>query len=99
MTNCKYFEVKNGDNKGHYIAIENSMSWEQQREIMGYRGFLFGAIQDYNINFYKHHGCYNKATIWLVSSYYVGHRLAQERLIEIKNTLTEKGFTFVNSFK
>lgn len=98
MANCKYFEVKSGDNKGHYIAIENTINWEEQREIMGHEGLQFGAIQDYNYDFYKYHGCYKKATIWLISSYYTGHRMEQERLNNIKNSLIETGFNFVDSF-
>lgn len=98
LTRYKYFQVKHGENKGHYIAIEDNMERDKQYEIMGFRGFVCGSIsklqQPY---FYQYHGC-KEATIWLISSYYTGHRMTDDFLNKITTKLDNEGLKKVEKF-
>jgi hypothetical protein len=98
MTTYKYFQVKSGDNKGHYIAIDDNIERDKQRSIMGSNGFVCGSINKINNPyFYKYHGCKN-ATIWLISSYYTGHRISEDFLNKVKIKLNNEGIKEVEKF-
>lgn len=98
MTKYKYFSVKSGENKGHYIAIDNSTERDKQREIMGSNGFVCGSINKvHRPYFYQYHGCKN-ATIWLISSYYTGHKITDEFLNKILCKLDSEGLKKVEKF-
>ncbi|MGN5650416.1 hypothetical protein [Bacillus sp. Brlt_9] len=77
---AELFEVKNGDNKGVYLKVDNTIPRDDQFDLI-LNGLQAGYINSNNVGFYKRHGAANNktlqslntfeqlATIWRLNSY------------------------------
>jgi hypothetical protein len=79
------FEVKNGENKGVYLKVDNTIPRDDQFNLI-LNGLQAGYINSNNVGFYKRHGAANNktlqslntfdqlATIWRLNAYGVGNQ-------------------------
>lgn len=79
------FEVKNGENKGVYLKVDNTIPRDDQFDLI-LNGLQAGYINSNNVGFYKRHGAANNktlqslntfdqlATIWRLNSYGISNQ-------------------------
>lgn len=86
-----YFNVKSGENRGFYLAIENA-SKENQLEILKSVAVQLGCLNmSENYDFYKRHGIKN-GLIWTHSGF-AGYDYYAVKFNDYLDRLKEKGYT------
>lgn len=87
----KYFEVKNGKNKGHYFGV-NNINHNQMVNFMRDNDINLGIIQkEYNIDFYRKHSLQNGLIIGFSSD--TTHEYNKKIAYKYINTLNKNGYT------